>query len=90
MEQKDEQLWRMAKKRANFQRSLVSYVIINAFLWLIWWFTSGVEGGNHTRPWPIWVMLGWGIGLLFQYLDAYGGSKLDLEQKEYEKLKNKQ
>jgi hypothetical protein len=40
-------------------------------------------------PWPVWSMLGWGIGLLFQYLNAYGGGKKDLEEKEYEKLKNK-
>lgn len=40
-------------------------------------------------PWPVWSMLGWGIGLLFQYLNAYGGAKQDLVEKEYKKLKNK-
>ena len=32
---------------------------------------------------------GLGIGLIFQYLNAYGGSKDDLAEKEYQKLKNK-
>jgi 2TM domain len=88
-EQRDEKLWRMAKKRANFQRSLASYFIINGFLWALWWFTTGQHGGNRDMPWPLWVMLGWGIGLIFQYMDAYGGNKTDLIEKEYDKLKNK-
>ena len=88
-QQRDEQLWQQAKKRAGFQRSFVSYFVVNAFLWFIWWFTVGSRGINRDMPWPVWSMLGWGIGLLFQYLNAYGGSKKDLEEKEYEKLKNK-
>jgi 2TM domain len=87
-EQRDEKLWQMAKKRANFQRSLASYFIINAFLWAIWWFTVGRRGEHYGMPWPAWVMIGWGIGLLFQYMNAYGGSRKDLIDKEYEKLKN--
>jgi len=35
------------------------------------------------------MMLGLGIGLLFQYLNAYGEAKKNLVEKEYEKLKNK-
>ena len=86
-EQRGEKLWQTAKKRAGFQRSLASYFIINAFLWAVWWFTDG-RNGSQGIPWPAWVMIGWGIGILFQYLNAYGGSKKDLVDKEYEKLKN--
>ena len=32
-------------------------------------------------------MLGWGLGLVFQYFAAYGGSKENLVDREYEKLK---
>ena len=88
-QQRDEQLWQQAKKRAAFQRNFVAYFLVNALLWFIWWFTAGRQGLNTEIPWPIWSMLGWGIGLLFQYLNAYGGSKKDLVEKEYEKLKNK-
>lgn len=83
---RDERLWKLAKRRADFQYSLVSYFVVNAFLWIIWWFTSGRYGYNHARPWPIWLMIGWGIGLVFQYLGAYGGGKQNLVDKEYEKL----
>ena len=87
---RDEQLWRLAKKRAGFQRSLVLYFIINAFLWCIWWFTTSRHGYNEGIPWPAWAMLGWGIGLVFQYLNAYGGGRQDLAEREYERLKKEE
>ncbi|MDB5211321.1 MAG: hypothetical protein JWQ30_2148 [Sediminibacterium sp.] len=86
----DERLWRMAKKRASFKKSLFSYLIINAFFWGIWWFTTGRHGGNHGYPWPIWTMLGWGLGLGFQYFDAYNGSKEDLAVEEFKKMKRRE
>lgn len=86
-EQRDEQLWRMAKKRAGFKQNLISYILINAFLWGIWWFTAGRHARNTGFPWPAWVMLGWGIGLVFNYVEAYRGDKETMAEKEYEKLK---
>src|SRR5690242_20194753 len=86
-EQRDEQLWRIAKKRAGFRKHLYTYIIIVCFLWGIWWFTIGRDEGFSGYPWPIWVMLGWGIGLAFNYFDAYHGSHEEMTQQEYEKLK---
>lgn len=83
----DDRLWRMARKRANFKKSLYSYLVINAFLWGIWWFTGSKTSGSHHYPWPIWVMLGWGLGLGFQYFEAYQGDKNDMAIEEYKKLK---
>ena len=80
-EEKDAQLWQQAKARADFKIHLVTYIIINGMLWLIWFFTGGV----HTHPWPIWPTLGWGIGLLFNYLEVY--KFRNRVEKEYEKLK---
>ncbi len=85
--QRDDNLWRIARKRANFRRSFYTYVVIIAFLWGVWWFTNGYKTGFTGYPWPIWVMLGWGIGIAFQYFNAYNGSKEDIAQQEYEKLK---
>jgi hypothetical protein len=88
---KNEELWQIAKKRASFKKHLVSYVIINAFLWAIWYITSG--GGTDLKylylAWPIWCTLGWGIGLAFNYFHAYHdvGSPSSV-QKEYDKLLN--
>jgi hypothetical protein len=88
-QERDEQLWRIAQMRAQFRRNLYAYIVINSFLWLVWWFTSGRYTGLQGYPWPIWVMLGWGIGLAMQYFRAYNGSKQDLAEEEYEKLKRR-
>ena len=83
----DERLWQQAKKRAAFRKSLYSYLVVCAFLWGVWWFSGGHDYGNHRYPWPVWVMLGWGIALGFQYFNAYSGSKEDMAIQEYEKMK---
>jgi hypothetical protein len=89
-QQRDERLWQIARKRAMFKKSLFSYLVVVAFLWAIWWFTIGRRVGFNGYPWPIWVMLGWGLGLGFQYFEAYNGSKEDLTEQEYQKLKKGQ
>ncbi|MFM1821157.1 MAG: hypothetical protein RLZZ402_1516 [Bacteroidota bacterium] len=86
MESTDQQLWAIARSRAKFKRSLGSYSIVIPFLWVIWFLTSHDRDINRI-PWPIWPMLGWGIGLAIQYLKAYVIVADSLEQQEYDKLK---
>ena len=86
----DERLWRIARRRANFKKNLFSYLVINAFLWGIWWVTVGRHAGEYGYPWPVWVMLGWGVGLGFQYFDAYSGNKQDIAIEEFKKLKKEE
>ncbi|WP_221394056.1 2TM domain-containing protein [Dyadobacter sp. NIV53] len=84
---RNELLWRKAKKRAGFKIHLRTYFMVNGVLWIIYFITIGQSGGRHLFPWPIWPMLGWGIGLASHYLSAYdnAGEKKLVEQ-EYEKL----
>ncbi|TBH75163.1 helix-turn-helix domain-containing protein [Aquirufa antheringensis] len=89
MESTDQQLWAIARSRAKFKRSLGSYSIVIPFLWVIWFLTSQDKDINRI-PWPIWPMLGWGIGLAIQYMKAYVIQVGSLEQREYDKLKNNQ
>lgn len=86
MESTDQQLWQLARMRAKFKRSLGSYSIVIPFLWIVWYLTSQDKDINRI-PWPIWPMLGWGIGLAIQYLKAYVIQIGSLEQREYDKLK---
>jgi hypothetical protein len=92
MSTQDERLWKVAKKRAEFKRHLTSYVLVNLFLWGIWWFTTGKFGiPTGPVPWPAWVTLGWGLGLGFNYFDAYGDiDKQSAIEREFEKLKREQ
>ena len=82
-DQKDEQLWRIAKKRAGLKHAFIAYVFVNAFLVGLWYFTNRTE----TYFWPKWPILGWGLGLAFQYFEAYHGSSLFSAEDEYQRLK---
>jgi hypothetical protein len=91
MEEKDQRLWRMAKKRASFKRHLATYIIINGFLWTLWYLTNDPGEHRHERfPWPAWASLGWGIGLAFDFIGTYmSPDKHSLAEKEYERLLRK-
>ncbi|MEJ7737678.1 MAG: 2TM domain-containing protein [Chitinophagaceae bacterium] len=82
---KDPQLWAMAQRRAGFKTNVVSYLAVNAFLWMLWYFT-GASTGRHQVPWPLYPTLGWGIGLVIHYIRAYVYPRQDLAEREYQKL----
>jgi 2TM domain-containing protein len=82
----DEMLWKIARKRAAFKRSFSVYVMVNAFLIAVWYFSSG----PNSYFWPIWPIIGWGFGILMQYLGAYQGKNIFTDEQEYERLKNQQ
>jgi hypothetical protein len=52
--------------RRDFAAHLVSYVVVNAAL-IVVWFATG-----HGYFWPAWVIGGWGIGLAMHAWDVYG------------------
>ena len=85
-QKRDEVLWQVANRRATFKRSFITYLVVNAFLIGVWYFTSG----PNSYFWPIWPILGWGIGILMQYINAYHGNKGFTAEQEYERLKHKQ
>ena len=45
---------------------LAIYLAVNAMLWILW----AAVAGTHEFPWPIWVTLGWGIGVAVQWLST--------------------
>jgi hypothetical protein len=86
--EREKDLWRIAKKRVGFKRHLATYIVINGFLWILWYI--GDRDSDHGGiPWPVFPMLGWGIGIVFNFLGAYVFTKHDAVQREYERLKEK-
>jgi uncharacterized membrane protein len=61
---RDQALDRIKKKR-EFGAHLVAYLLFNGFLVVIW----AVTGAHFF--WPVFPILGWGIGLVFHAMDAY-------------------
>ena len=85
---RDAGLWKKAKKRAAFKIHLRTYLIVNAGLWLIYFFSQYPY--FDSVPWPIFPMLGWGIGLFSHYMSAYTHfDEESLVRREYEKLQRR-
>ncbi len=61
---RDRALERIAKKQ-EFHAHLLAYVLVNGLLVGIW----AVTGAGFF--WPVFPLLGWGIGIGFQAWDAY-------------------
>jgi hypothetical protein len=62
---RDEAVKRLRKK-AEFRMHLLIYVLVNGMIVLAWTMT-----GMHFF-WPIFVIGGWGIGLIAHGVDTYG------------------
>ena len=79
----DEEISEIATKRVRakkgFYSHLTAYVIVNLMLVAIWYFT----GAGYF--WPMWVMLFWGIGLIFNAVAAFSKHDTGWETKEIEK-----
>jgi hypothetical protein len=58
------------KKRRDFGAHLLVYVLVNGFIVVIWAVTS--HGGFF---WPIFPMVGWGIGVVMNAWDVYRGDE---------------
>jgi hypothetical protein len=53
------------KDKRDFKSHVVVYVIVNTLLVVIW----ALSGAGYF--WPIWTIVGWGIGLAFHAWNAY-------------------
>lgn len=90
---KDPELWKIAQRRAEFKYHVLIYFIMNIFFWTLWYISLKNNPSPPERietiPWPVWPMVGWGIGVIFHYIYTYKMHN-NLAEKEYKKLKNKQ
>lgn len=89
----DDELRKKAEKRVKERIALLShigtYVVINAFLVVIW----ALSGAGY--PWFLWVMAGWGVGLAINIFAYFAGSRGEaakdrMLQKEMEKIRKEQ
>ncbi|MFC1971410.1 2TM domain-containing protein [Chloroflexota bacterium] len=88
----EDEIYETAKKRVKARRDfythLVVYVVVNIVLVIIWAFPAG-----RGYPWFLWVIGGWGVGVLFNFLDVFvwqrRGDRAAIE-KEAEKIRREQ
>jgi 2TM domain len=65
-ELRDQAKTSIAKKRSAWQFLMIT-VLVNSGLSVIWFFTTPGE-----YFWPMWPMLGMGLGVVLSLADAYG------------------
>jgi len=71
------------KKRRDFYGHVLVYLLVNAFLIVIWAVTT--PGGFF---WPVFPLVGWGIGVVMNAWDVYVAEEVseDRIQREMEHL----
>jgi 2TM domain-containing protein len=56
------------KRRRDFAGHILVYTLVNTFLVVIWVLTDG-----HGFFWPIFPIVGWGIGVVMNAWDVWHG-----------------
>jgi uncharacterized membrane protein len=71
------------KKKRDFRTHVLMYVLVNAMFVVIW-----VVTGADYFFWPIFPILGWGIGVVANAWDVYGRKPISEEeiQREEERI----
>jgi uncharacterized membrane protein len=69
-----EQAIERLKKKRDFKTHVLIYVTVNTFLVVIW----AVTGAGFF--WPIFPLLGWGIGVVANAWDVYGRKPISEEE----------
>jgi uncharacterized protein (DUF486 family) len=88
----DEELRQIARKTAEeksgFYIHLGIYIAVNLFLIAIWWTT----GGPGTFPWFIFILFGWGIGIVGHYVGVFRGKAYveRMAEREYQRMKREE
>ncbi len=62
------------KKKRDFKTHVLMYVTVNAFLVVIW----AISDSGFF--WPIFPILGWGIGVIANAWDVYGRKPISEEE----------
>jgi hypothetical protein len=70
------------KAKRDFTMNVVSYVVVNLALIVIWALS------DSDSFWPIWVIGGWGIGLLFHAWTVFGQKPITESDVEREMRRN--
>lgn len=79
----EEEIYEEAKRRVKakkeFYSHLFSYIVVNVFLFCMWYFVTG-----RGYPWFAWILGFWGFGLLSHFMGVFvwdkSGSKSAIEK----------
>ncbi len=73
-----QQAKKRVKKKKDFYQHLIAFVIVNSFLFFL---------NMVTTPFTWWFhypLMGWGVGLAFHYVEAFGVPGFNILSREWE------
>jgi len=78
-ENKNAELQKELRRKTVFKYHALIYFVMNLLFWTMWYITFKNNPGPNPEkfpiPWPIWIMLGWGVVLYINYASAYKKDK---------------
>jgi hypothetical protein len=57
------------ERGGGFREHFGTYAVVITFLWILW----ALTGAGY--PWPIWPMLGWGLGIALHWVGGRDGER---------------
>ena len=76
---KNPELQKRLRRKTVFKYHALIYFVMNLLFWTMWYITFKNNPGSNPEkfpvPWPVWVMLGWGVALYMNYTSAYKKEK---------------
>ena len=72
-----------AEEKVGFYVHLMIYIVINAGLWALWYFTA-----PDQFPWPAFVTIFWGIGVVSHAIGTFFSHRYtdSLAEREYQRM----
>ena len=65
-----EQALRSVKKRRDLKTHAFAYAVFNLLVWALW-IIAAATSDSWGFPWPLFMTLGWGVGLAFNAWDVH-------------------
>ena len=84
--EEEAKLARMASRRTGFKKHFAIFILVNAFLWVVWYFLFRDSEDNTFLMAILFVFLVWLLGVILHYMITYKWTK-SYKDKELNSLK---
>jgi len=84
--EEEAKLARMASRRTGFKKHFAIFILVNAFLWVVWYFLFRDSEDNTFLMAILFVFLVWLLGIILHYMITYKWTK-SYKDKELNSLK---
>lgn len=78
------------RRKRGFMKHLGAYIIVNAFLWVLYVIGALSSDPPSWFPWPLIVMAGWGVGLGLNAWAVYGRAARPISEDEIRREMDRQ